>query len=175
VHDEIWALGLRNPFRWSFDRLLGDLWIGDVGQGTREEVDLELASDPGGRNYGWKVHEGSTCHLPQPGNPCETPATASRFTFPFYEYPTHADGNCAITGGVVYRGSAHFPKGAYLFGDSCSNRIWALGGTFVGLRDVTAMLAPTVGSISTLVAFGEDGFGEVYLVSLGSGLVFRIQ
>jgi glucose/arabinose dehydrogenase len=175
VLDEIWSLGFRNPFRWSFDRQLGDLWVGDVGQGDREEVDFEPASDPGGRNYGWKVHEGSLCHLPQPGNPCETPATASVFTFPFYEYATHVNGTCSITGGVVYRGSVSFLKGAYLFADWCSNRIWSLGGTAVGLMDLTAPLAPTSGSIAGIVAFGEDGFGEVYIVSGSNGLIFRIE
>ncbi len=110
-----------------------------------------------------------------PGNPCETPETASRFTFPLYEYGTHDAGDCAITGGIVYRGSVSFLKGTYLFGDSCSNQIWGLGGQGVTLRNLTASLAPTTGSIARLVNFGEDGFGEAYLVSLGNGMVFRIQ
>ncbi len=175
VHDEIWALGFRNPFRWSFDRELGDLWVGDVGQGTREEVDFESASDAGGRNYGWKVHEGTLCHLPQPGNPCESPATASVFTFPLYDYDTHAGGSCAITGGVVYRGSVGFLKGAYLFADYCSNKVWSLGGMAVALQDLSAPLEPTSSSFSGIVAFGEDGFGEVYLVNINNGRIFRIQ
>jgi glucose/arabinose dehydrogenase len=176
VLDEIWSLGFRNPFRWSFDRQLGDLWIGDVGQGNREEVDFESASDAGGRNYGWKVHEGSLCYLPQPGNPCETPATADVFTFPFYEYATHVDGTCAITGGVVYRGSVPFLRGAYLFADYCSNKIWSLGGQAVSLQDLTYTLRPTNGgTTSGIVAFGEDGFGEVYHVSINNGRVYRIE
>jgi glucose/arabinose dehydrogenase len=171
-HDEIWSLGFRNPFRWSFDRQVGDLWVGDVGQGNREEVDFESASDAGGRNYGWKVHEGSPCHLPQTGNPCETPSTANRFTFPVYEYDTHAGGSCAITGGVVYRGSIQRLKGAYLFADYCSDRIFSLRGVLP--QDLTAALKRSSGTFDGIVAFGEDGFGEVYLVSINNGLVFRI-
>jgi glucose/arabinose dehydrogenase len=175
VLDEIWALGFRNPFRWSFDRELGDLWIGDVGQGTREEVDFEPAGDPGGRNYGWKIHEGSVCHLPQPGMPCEDPSNPDAYTFPIYEYATHSGGTCAITGGVVHRGSIGFLRGAYLFSDACSNRIWSLGGQAIGLQDLTTVFTPRVGSLSQVVAFGEDGFGETYIVSLGSGQVFRMR
>lgn len=175
VADEIWALGFRNPFRWSFDRQLGDLWIGDVGQSAREEVDFESADDLGGRNYGWKVQEGSLCNLPQPGLPCESPSSPSRFTFPLYEYNTHDNGNCAITGGLVYRGSVSFLAGSYLFSDSCSSQIWSLGGPAVGLQDLTTVLRPTQGSFAAIVAFGEDAAGEVYIVSYGNGRVFRIQ
>lgn len=107
VADEIWALGFRNPFRFSFDRANGDLWIGDVGQNAREEIDYEPATDPGGRNYGWDVQEGTLCHEPHlPAQLCENPQSPLNFTFPYYEYPTHVSGTCAITGGVVYRGSA---------------------------------------------------------------------
>jgi glucose/arabinose dehydrogenase len=173
VLDEIWALGFRNPFRWSFDRELGDLWIGDVGQSQREEVDFEPAGE-GGRNYGWKIHEGSVCYLPQPGLPCEDPSSPDRFTFPLYEYASE-DGSCAIIGGVVHRGSIESLRGAYLFSDACSNRIWALGGQTIGLRDLTSVFTPRVGSLSQVVAFGEDGFGETYIVSLGSGRVFRMR
>ena len=174
VLDEIWALGFRNPFRWSFDRTAGDIWIGDVGQGTREEVDFEAAGDPGGRNYGWRVHEGSTCHLPDAGNPCEDPASPVRFTFPVYEYDTHVDGTCAITGGVLYRGSSPVLEGVYLFADYCSDRVWGLvDGEAV---DFTAALQPAQGGpLDAIVAFGEDGFGEVYLVSITRGNVYRIR
>jgi len=167
---EIWDLGLRNPFRFSFDRATGDLWIGDVGQSLREEVDFERPLT-GPRNYGWKVEEGLQCHLPQTGLPCEDPAHPNRFTFPVYDYD-HSFG-CAITGGVVYRGSAPFLKGRYLFADYCSNRIWTLidGST----EELTAMLAPDQGEISGIVAFGEDGAGQVYLVSLNSGSIHRID
>jgi hypothetical protein len=174
VHDEIWALGFRNPFRFSFDRATGDLWIGDVGQGQREEVDFEAAGDPGGRNYGWKVHEGTRCHLPQPGLPCESPSAPDRFTFPVHEYTTHENGTCAITGGVVYRGSVRSLVGAYLFSDFCSSRLQARrrdGRVF----DLSEKLRVDAGSIDGVAALGEDGFGEVYLVSLESGDVHRLD
>jgi glucose/arabinose dehydrogenase len=174
VRDEIWAFGLRNPFRFSFDRASGDLWIGDVGQGQREEVDHERAGDPGGRNYGWKVHEGTLCHLPQPGLPCESPGNPNRFTFPVYEYATHSNGTCAITGGVVYRGSVASLRGAYLFSDYCNNRLMgrSLNGQVV---DLSADLQVDAGVVDGVVALGEDGFGEVYLVSLDSGDVHRLE
>lgn len=175
VQDLIWSLGWRNPFRWSFDRELGDMWVGDVGQGAREEVDFESSSDAGGRNYGWVVHEGTLCNIPQPGNPCETPQTANRFTFPTYEYTNDAS-TCAITGGVVYRGSVPFLRGAYLFSDYCSNKVWSIGGVNVVLQDLTARLRPTNNdNFSGIVAFGEDGFGEVILVNLNSGKLYKIQ
>lgn len=174
VLDEIWAFGFRNPFRFSFDRETGDLWIGDVGQGQREEVDFEPAGDPGGRNYGWKVHEGTRCHLPHPGLPCESPTAPARFTFPVHEYATRTNGTCAITGGVVYRGSALSLEGFYLFSDYCSNRIEARrpDGTIL---NVSSVLRVDAGVIDGVVALGEDGFGEVYLVSLDSGDVHRID
>jgi glucose/arabinose dehydrogenase len=108
--DEIWALGLRNPWRFSFDRNTGDLYIGDVGQGSWEEVDFQLASSSGGENYGWNEMEGTHCYLEN----CET----TGMTLPVYEYPTHDDGGCSITGGFVYRGGDHAGlQGIYLFAD----------------------------------------------------------
>lgn len=174
IRDEIWAFGFRNPFRFGFDRDTGDLYIGDVGQGQREEVDFEPAGDPGGNNYGWSTHEGTLCYQPTTALPCENPAAPNRFTFPLYEYDTHAGGNCAITGGVVYRGSAGWLEGQYLFSDYCSSRIWSLmpDGT---VRDLTAQIAPTQGSISGVVAIAEDGFGDVYVVSIGSGQLHRLR
>jgi len=174
VRDEIWALGFRNPFRWSFDRETGDLWIGDVGQGQREEVDFEPAGDPGGRNYGWKVHEGTLCHLPQPGLSCEDPAAPVRFTFPVHEYVTRTNGTCAITGGVVYRGRIEALRGQYLFSDFCSDRIEARlpDGT---IRNLSAQMRVDGGAVDGVVALGEDGFGEVYLVSIESGQVHRLD
>ncbi len=173
VADEIWSLGFRNPFRFAFDRENGDLWIGDVGQGAREEIDYEPATDPGGRNYGWDVQEGTLCHETHVGQPCENPLSPVNFTFPYYEYPTHVNGTCAITGGVVYRGSAPFLASAYLFSDYCSNRIWAMLPT--GLQDMTQSIRPDTGTISGIAAFGEDGFGDVYIVSIGSSQIHRIR
>ena len=124
VRDEIWAFGLRNPFRFSFDRATGDLWIGDVGAAAREEIDFEEAGSGGGRDYGWPTQEGTTCHAPDATHPCDDPQSPSRYAFPVYEYP-HTDG-CSITGGVVSRGTAAFLQGAYVFSDFCSGRIWTL-------------------------------------------------
>ena len=176
VLDEIWSLGFRNPFRWSFDRELGDLWIGDVGQGVARRGRLRVGVGSGRSQLRMEGARGLACAI------CRSRATRARprrlrakFSFPVYEYDTHVNGTCAITGGVVYRGSVGFLTGAYLFADYCSNRIWSLGGTAVGLQDLTAPLAPTTGSIGGIVAFGEDGFGEVYIVSISSGGVFRIE
>lgn len=174
VRDEIWALGFRNPFRWSFDRDTGDLWIGDVGQGQREEVDFEPAGDRGGRNYGWKVHEGTLCHLPQPGLPCESPGAPVRFTFPVHEYATRTNGTCAITGGVVYRGRIAALRGWYLFSDYCSDRLEARLPNGL-IHDLSAHLRVHAGAVDGVVALGEDGFGEVYLVSIQSGDVHRLD
>jgi glucose/arabinose dehydrogenase len=175
VRDEIWAFGFRNPFRFSFDATTGDLWVGDVGQGQREEVNFEAVGDPGGRNYGWKVHEGTLCHLPQPGLPCESPAAPDRFTFPIHQYATHVNGTCSITGGVVYRGRRlHSLVGAYLYSDYCSDRVEArrIDGSIV---DVSAGMLVDAGRVDGVVAIGEDGFGEPYLVSIASGEVHRLE
>jgi glucose/arabinose dehydrogenase len=111
--DEIWALGLRNPWRFSFDRRTGDLYLGDVGQSLYEEVDYQPASSPGGENYGWDIMEGFHCFEPPDCNP-------SGLTLPVVEYQ-HLDGNCSVTGGMVYRGSSSFLlQGVYLYADYCS-------------------------------------------------------
>jgi glucose/arabinose dehydrogenase len=172
TRDEIWALGFRNPFRFGFDRATGDLWIGDVGQGSREEVDFQPASDPGGENYGWSVEEGTLCFYPLPDLPCEDPASPVQFTFPVYEYD-HSGGRCAIVGGTVYRGRSPVLQGMYLFADVCTDEIWGLSDGHV--VDLTASLQPTSGGpIAGIVAFGEDAAGDVYLVTLG-GRLYRIQ
>src|SRR4029079_19444369 len=105
--DEIWAYGLRNPWRFSFDRQTGDLYIGDVGQGAREEIDFQPAGDPGGENYGWKVMEGTQCgnggtaSCPAATPPCHDPS----YVLPILDY-THDNGNCTVIGGYVYRGAS---------------------------------------------------------------------
>jgi glucose/arabinose dehydrogenase len=158
----IWALGLRNPWRFSFDRETGDLWIGDVGQGTFEEID-HVASDRAGLNYGWKVMEGRTCYEPSSG--CDM----SGLTLPVAVYD-HTHG-CAVTGGFVYRGT-RWPAlhGAYLFADYCSGTIWSLDGSRPSARPPVVMLE-TGRSISS---FGEDESGELYITDLGRGEVLRI-
>jgi glucose/arabinose dehydrogenase len=158
VLDEIWALGLRNPWRYSFDRQTGDLYIADVGQSDYEEVNLQLASSTGKENYGWNIMEGSHCY--PPGSTCDP----SGLTLPIYEY-THGEG-CSVTGGYVYRGEA-FPAmaGVYVFGDYCSGRMWGLFSTSGGSRRSVELGQFNV----RITSFGEDEDGELYLVHKGSG------
>ncbi len=157
---EIWAYGLRNPWRYSFDRETGDLWIGDVGQGAWEEVDIQPSGSSGGENYGWNLMEGA--HVFEG----DAPADAIR---PVFEY-SHEDGACTVIGGYVYRGTKIAGlDGAYLFGDLCLGRIEALrvdGGKVVAHRK----LGPEVPNLSS---FGEDADGELYAMSLSGG-VYRI-
>jgi glucose/arabinose dehydrogenase len=171
--DEIWAKGFRNPFRFAFDRQTGDLFIGDVGQEQREEVDFQPAGDPGGENYGWRLKEGSVCFNPPTG--CDP----GGLTAPIHEY-AHVGVGCSgsISGGAVYRGSA-IPglRGAYFFADYCKHKIWSLrwdGTTVRELTDRTAELAPGGGlAINSITAIGEDAAGELYLVDMG-GEIFKI-
>src|SRR5262249_22930618 len=152
---EIWALGLRNPWRWSFDRATGDLYIGDVGQNLYEEIDRQAASSRGGENYGWRIMEGLHCFNP---NPCNM----SGLVLPIAEYD-HSGGRCSVTGGYVYRGpTLDALRGAYIYADYCSGQIWSLrqnaGGAWV-----SALLLDTTMNISS---FGEDQAGEHYLTDL---------
>ena len=161
--DEIWSFGLRNPWRFSFDRLTGDLWIGDVGQAKYEEVDRSTSSTNKGRgvNFGWNVMEGRHCYSPATG------CSAVGKLYPVVEY-THSEG-CAITGGYVYRGTA-VPslRGRYVFGDYCSGTIWSVPNN--GGSPITkSLLMDTAYSISS---FGEDEKGELYLVDLG-GTIYK--
>jgi glucose/arabinose dehydrogenase len=154
---EIWAYGLRNPWRYSFDRTTGALWIGDVGQSAWEEVDMQPTDAPPGRNYGWNAMEGA--------HPFEGTAP-SHAILPVYEY-SHDTGGCVVTGGYVYRGTA-IPdlSGAYVFADFCLGMLEAVrvrNGKVVGQRE----LGPTVRDVSS---FGEDAAGELYAMSLDGGL-----
>jgi glucose/arabinose dehydrogenase len=153
--DEIFAVGLRNPWRFSFDRATDDLYVGDVGQNAREEVHIVTH----GGNYGWRVLEGTRCTGLGPGS-CDDPS----FIPPVAEY-AHAQGRCSVTGGYVYRGSAHsLPLGAYIYGDFCTGEIFILqGGEARVLLDTDLLLS----------SFGEDEAGELYVVDLG-GTVFRV-
>jgi glucose/arabinose dehydrogenase len=164
--DEVWASGLRNPWRFSFDRQTGDLWIGDVGQDRREEIDFQPASSRGGENYGWKVMEGTLCSSSD-ACPASTPACGSTaYTPPVLEYD-HGP-HCSVTGGYVYRGSgASQLRGSYVFGDLCSGVIWAAARSGNGF---TVRTVP--GQISQLTTFGEDANGELYAANLG-GQLFR--
>jgi glucose/arabinose dehydrogenase len=157
--DEIWAYGLRNPWRFSFDRLTGDLFIGDVGQSAVEEIDFQPASSAGGENYGWSCMEGDEA----PGfNPCD----GSPLTAPILVY-NHGLG-CSVTGGYRYRGGIAALRGSYVYGDFCTGRIWFAsesGGTWSAEE-----WANTDISISS---FGEDEDGELYVVDLGRGELHR--
>jgi glucose/arabinose dehydrogenase len=173
---EIWDKGFRNPFRWSFDSATEDLYIGDVGQSNREEVDVEPFDSSGGLNYGWHIMEGTSCYTqnPAPGEPsCGDPS----LVLPIYDYG-HVDGNCAIIGGSVYRGNLYLPlRGSYFFTDLCrSNLLWSLvwdgaGGTVGPV--LTHNVVPDHGSFSSIVAIVRDGAGELDAVSQG-GDVFRL-
>jgi cysteine-rich repeat protein len=180
--DEIWAKGLRNPFRFSFDRGTGDLYIGDVGQNTWEEVNVTPASSTGGENYGWDVFEGNACFEPTPpAEECPSPPTG--FTFPVLTY-NHSQG-CSITGGFVYRGCA-MPDlaGTYFYSDICSAFIRTFNGVVGGVaqnqQNRTADVAPGGGlSIGGVSSFGEDARGELYIVdygggSMGAGEVYKL-
>jgi len=172
IRDEIWAFGLRNPYRFAFDRETGDLWIADVGQGQREEVNFEAAGD-GGRNYGWPVHEGSLCYRPaHPAGPCESPASPVRFTFPVNEY-AH-DLGCSITGGSPYRGASAAWAGNYFFADYCSDRVWSLGANDARVERTLAL--GRMGAVFAGIAgIGEDAFGELYFANLESGALHHIR
>jgi cysteine-rich repeat protein len=169
--DEIWAWGLRNPWRFSHDRLTGDLYIADVGQNQIEEVDFQPAVSTGGENYGWDWFEGNACFNDSPPQTC--PTDTSPFTFPVLTY-THAIG-CSITGGYVYRGCA-MPdlQGTYFYSDICSGFVKTFKGVSGGVAqnqaDVSADVAPGGGlSIGGVSSFGEDARGEMYIVDYGGG------
>jgi len=162
---EIWSYGLRNPWRFSFDRSTGSLWIADVGQSRYEEVNRALRSAGGGRgaNFGWDQYEGRVCF--------EGPCSTSGKTFPLAVYAHGANG-CSVTGGYVYRGSRYTAlRGRYLFGDYCSGRIWSVraGGD---ARQKPVLLRDTGMTIS---AFGEAENGTLYVLDYGNGRVRRIS
>jgi glucose/arabinose dehydrogenase len=177
VRHEIWASGLRNPWRLSFDRATGDMWIGDVGYDAREEIDFEAAGGAGGTNFGWRCREGTLAHAASttiPCGSCDHPACP--LTPPIHEYG-HSTGRCVI-GGYVYRGCA-VPalRGAYFFADYANGRVWSLrrgadGGAVV--TEHTDELVPAEGSIDKVSSFGEDGRGELYVLDRAQGELFRI-
>jgi glucose/arabinose dehydrogenase len=160
---EIWAWGLRNPWRFSFDRVTGDLWIADVGQNAFEEVNFQQRTSTGGENYGWDVMEGAHCFEPS------TNCNQAGLVLPVLEYG-RSDG-CSVTGGFRYRGSAN-PRlrGRYIYGDYCSGKIWSA--TQDGAGWTSRLL---VDSSILISSFGEDANGELYVTDHRSnGTVFRI-
>ena len=161
---EIFAYGLRNVWRFSFDRITGDLWLADVGQNDLEEVHLALAPLRGGLNFGWNIMEGSACFPPVVPN-----CSSEGLQLPLAEYGR--DNGCSITGGYVYRGQA-FPAlaGAYIFGDYCSGRVWTLH-----LDDQGAWQMIQRADFDFLIpTFGEGGDGELYLTDDAGGRLLRL-
>ncbi len=157
---EIWALGLRNPWRFSFDTLNGDLYIGDVGQGSWEEIDHQPGASNGGENYGWRIMEGTHCF-----NPADCDPTG--LTLPVSEYPHHL--GCSVSGGHVYRGTA-FERmlGMYFYGDYCQGRIW-------GLKYDQSWHAQELLQAPALIStFGVDERGELYFADYSSGDIYHL-
>jgi glucose/arabinose dehydrogenase len=179
VRPEIWSLGLRNPWRFSFDRLTGDMWIGDVGQGTWEEVDLELAASPGGVNWGWRCYEGHAVYdsspaCPSPQQPAMTP--------PIYDYNQTGPTSplCAITGGYVYRGSPNSTFfGGYVFVDYCNpyNQLWVLrpSGSGGWTRTDYTIVPPAGLALISPTTFGEDAIGDLYVADDTDGDIFKLN
>ncbi|HLV45355.1 MAG TPA: PQQ-dependent sugar dehydrogenase [Aggregatilineales bacterium] len=161
--DEVWAYGLRNPWRYSFDRATNNLYIADVGQNMYEEVNVQPAESTGGENYGWPIMEGLHCY-PEGAN-CD----GSGFVQPIAEY-SH-DFGCSITGGYVYRGET-FPamQGVYFYGDFCSGIIWGLA-----VEGSTSGESMQLADADTWISsFGEDEAGELYLADMSGGSVYQI-
>jgi glucose/arabinose dehydrogenase len=161
---EIYAYGLRNPWRFSFDRATGDLWIGDVGQNRYEEIDAVALDAGNGANFGWNRMEGRHCFRPtrlcNPG----------RTVLPVVEYD-HSRGDCAVVGGYVYRGSQVTGLGGwYVFADFCSGTIRAVEATLGGLRRPQVLLETHRG----IASFGEGEVGELYVADMGSGEVLQL-
>jgi len=163
--DEIWTYGMRNPWRFSFDRITGDLWIGDVGQGAREEVDFQPATATGGDNYGWNCFEGDVTY-PASGIVCPSVASTHQ---PLFAY-SHGAGDCSITGGYIYRGAEYANLfGKYFFTDYCLNTIRSL------VRNGSTATYTNYGSFagSDYVSFGENKYGEIFLSSL-TGQIYKL-
>lgn len=161
--NEVWALGLRNPWRFSFDRATGDLYIGDVGEAQFEEIDVQPFGSVGGQNYGWNVLEGLHCFA-------DPSCDGSSFVPPVFEY-ARGSSNCSVIGGFVYRG-AEYPslQGLYIYGDFCSGRIWGL--RRVGNTWENQLLLDSTLQISS---FGEDQAGNLYVADLAGGTIYKID
>lgn len=175
--DEIWAVGLRNPWRPSFDRVTGDLYIADVGQDRYEEVNFQAAGTAGGLNYGWKVMEGLNIYDGTiPGNPAPG---SSVLTDPVTAYPHAANetGGFSVTGGYVYRGPSEGMQGSYLYADFVTNQLWSfrmVNSAAVDAANRTGQLVEVGGRVDQIASFGEDGHGNLYIVGL-DGEIFRLD
>jgi glucose/arabinose dehydrogenase len=172
LRNEIWALGLRNPSLFSFDRESGDLWIADQGEDSQEEINVEPFESDGGVNYGWDVVEGTICNDvdPTPSLSCNS----NQITDPVYEYE-HSESNCAIIGGFVYRGVIADFQGEYFFADACSGRIWSRNVESGAVTGHSAEFAAWAdGGAVRAAGFGEDGVGELYLLD-DEGRVYELR
>ncbi|HEX6655769.1 MAG TPA: PQQ-dependent sugar dehydrogenase [Candidatus Limnocylindria bacterium] len=160
---EIWALGLRNPWRFSFDDRTGDLYIGDVGQGNYEEIDRQPANAKGGRNYGWNQTEGLHCYF---NKDCDR----SQFVDPIAEYPHIGTPDCSVSGGYVYRGAAQ-PRlrGVYVFGDYCSGKIWTLQ-----VDEKRYEPRVVLKSSLNISSFGAGEDGEIYVANISRGEIYHL-
>lgn len=157
--NEVWAIGLRNPWRFSFDRANGDFYIGDVGQNQWEEIDYLPAGSAGGTNFGWDQREGAHDY---------EGTTSANFTEPVAEY-SHQEGGCSVTGGYVYRGSMSEWNGIYLYGDYCTGLIWGL------IRSNDVWQKQQLFDVDvTITSFGQDEAGEIYLLS-DNGSIYRLS
>ena len=160
---EVWAYGLRNPWRFSFDRETGDVWIGDVGAGAREEID-RAPGDVGGLNYGWPVMEGTAC---------EEPCDASPYVLPIADYGRDA-GDCVVIGGFVYRGAAQPALvGSYVAADLCSGRLWTIDAGQAAAGPTELVERGTAAGLG-ISSFGEDEAGELYAVDLNAGGLYLV-
>ncbi len=166
--DEIWASGLRNPWRFTFDSQTGDLWIGDVGQNAWEEINFQAANSQGGEDYGWRCYEGLASF--------NSAGCNETYTDPIHVYVNDGFGGsigCSVTGGYVYRGT-QFPNlvGHYVFADYCTGRFYTLYDNMVGMGWTTTTQSNSGYSVST---FGQDNDGELYFADLVSGIIYKIN
>ena len=169
VLDEIWAMGLRNPWRYSFDPVTGDLYIGDVGQFKWEEIDFVEAGSPGGLNFGWPIMEGFDCY-PEDVLSCDMTGLTLPVLVYSHDGPPGVQDGCSVTGGEVYRGQATpFMDGAYIFADWCEGRIWA------GYRDDSGdwQMTELLDTFINWTAIGADESGELYGTDMIGGRLFR--
>ena len=167
IADEIWALGLRNPFRWSFDRRTYDMWIADVGQGAREEINFRKAGSTKGINYGWRCYEGKIAYNPAGCKP------ADQYMSPIFDYPHNlTNGGSSVTGGYVYRGS-EYPSlnGYYIFADYISNNQWMISDS--SNKWIVRQQSGTFPR--NIVGFGESEDGSIYVCSITEGAVYKLE
>ncbi|UYV14152.1 MAG: PQQ-dependent sugar dehydrogenase [Phycisphaera sp.] len=163
--EEIWAYGLRNHYRNDFDPANGDMYIADVGQGAREEVNYQPGDSAGGENYGWKCREGDLCF--STSLPCPSSCDPSPFVEPVMIYDHSVLGGCSITGGQVYRGcQIDELAGTYFYADYCSNRVWSIRMVDGDVTEFTERTSQ-FGGLSSIISFGRDAYGELYVLSQG--------